>query len=207
VVTFGSFHRLPRLTDAVLDLWARIVAAVPSARMLLKSSGLDEPDHRARIEAAFARHGVAADRLTILGGTSRPEHLAAYQRVDIQLDTFPQSGGITTLEGLTMGVPAVTLLGDSVNERTSASFMTVLGLSELIAETPEAYLEIACRVAGDLGWLAEQRATLRERLLASPIGDTRRYTRAVEDVYRTLWRRWCAGRVQPSPGSSPTTGT
>jgi protein O-GlcNAc transferase len=204
VVTFGSFHRLPRLTDEVLDLWARIVAAVPHARMLLKASGLDEPGHQARIVAAFGRHGVAADRLTILGGTPRPEHLAAHQRVDIQVDTFPQSGGITTLEGLTMGLPAVTLLGNRVSERTSASFLTVLGLADLIAETPEAYLATAVRLAHDLEWLAEQRATLRARLLASPIGDARRYTRAVEDVYRSLWQRWCATRNQPSPGVPPT---
>jgi len=120
------------------------------------------------------------------------------------LDTFPQSGGITTLEGLMMGLPAVTLLGDSVSERTSASFLTVLGLTELIAETPEAYLAAAVRLANDLEWLAEQRATLRARLLASPIGDTRRYTRAVEDVYRSLWRRWCATREQLASGVPPT---
>lgn len=203
-VTFGSFHRLPRLMDAVLDLWARIVAAVPDSRMLLKASGLDEPVQQARIIAAFAKQGVAAERLTLLGGSPRLEHLATYQRVDLQLDTFPQSGGITTLEGLTMGLPAVTLLGDTIGGRTTGSFLTVLGLPELIAETPEAYLETAIRVAQDLDWLAEQRATLRERLLASPIGDTRRYTRAVEDVYRSLWRRWCATRVQPAPGWAPT---
>jgi len=190
--TFGSFHRLPRLTAEVLDLWARVVAAVPGARMLLKASGLDEPQARARIEAAFAQHGVTADRLTILGGTSRPEHLAAYRLVDLQLDTFPQSGGVTTLEGLTMGVPSVTLLGETITGRASASFQTALGLERLIAQTPEAYLEIARDLAGDLDWLARQRASLRERLLASPIGDAGRYTRAVEDVYRALWRRWCA---------------
>ena len=95
-MTFGSFHRLPRLTTEVLDLWARVVAAVPQSRMLLKASGLDEPAVRERIEAAFAQHGVTADRLTIMGGTSRLEHLAAYGLVDLQLDTFPQSGGITT---------------------------------------------------------------------------------------------------------------
>jgi predicted O-linked N-acetylglucosamine transferase (SPINDLY family) len=208
VVTFGSFHRLPRLSDAVLDIWARIVAAVPDSRMMLKAPGLDAPGNQARIVQAFAQHGVAVERLTILGGTPRQEHLAAHQQVDIQLDTFPQSGGITTLEGLTMGLPAVTLLGRSVGDRTSASFLTVLGLHDLVAETPEAYVATACRLAGDLPWLAEQRATLRDRLLASPIGDARVYTRAVEDVYRSLWRRWCAtaagGQSTPGQSAAPT---
>ena len=133
VVTFGSFHRLPRLTSEVLDLWAQVVAAVPRARMLLKASGLDEPRASERIAAAFAERGVTADRLTIMGGTPRLEHLAAYRLVDLQLDTFPQSGGITTLEGLMMGVPSVTLLGETITGRASASFQTALGLDGLVA--------------------------------------------------------------------------
>jgi predicted O-linked N-acetylglucosamine transferase (SPINDLY family) len=111
------------------------------------------------------------------------------------LDTFPQSGGVTTLEGLTMGVPSVTLLGESIGGRASASMLSALGLADLIAETPEAYVRTASRLAGDLERLARERATLRERLLASPIGDAGRYTRAVEEVYRSLWRRWCGGHV------------
>ena len=96
---------------------------------------------------------------------------------------------------LLMGVPSVTLLGTTITGRASASFQTVLGLERLVAQTPEAYLEIARREAADLPGLARERATLRERLLASPLGDTRRYTRAVEEVYRRLWRRWCEANV------------
>jgi predicted O-linked N-acetylglucosamine transferase (SPINDLY family) len=197
VVTFGSFHRLPRLSNDVLDRWGRLVAAVPGSSMLLKASGLDDAANRERIVAAFGQHGVAADRLTILGGTSREEHLAAHQRVDIHLDTFPQGGGVTTLEALTMGLPSVTQLGEGITGRVSASLLTTLGLSRLIAQTPEEYLAIVYRLAGDLEGLARERATLRERLLASSIGNVQVYTRAVEDVYRALWRRWC-GRVDRS---------
>ena len=93
-----------------------------------------------------------------------------------------------------MGVPSVTLLGETITGRVSASFQTALDLDGFVARTPEAYLEIASRQAANLDGLAETRAALRDRLLASPIGDTRRYTRAVEDVYRALWRRWCDGR-------------
>jgi protein O-GlcNAc transferase len=191
-ITFGSFHRLPRLTPEALDLWGRVVAAVPQSRVLLKSAGVDEPAARRRIEEAFAARGIAADRLTILGLTSRQQHLLAYQQVDMHLDTIPQTGGVTTLEALTMGVPTVTLLGETVAGRISASFLTVLGLEHLIARTPDEYVDVAAHLAASLDRLAYERATLRQRLLASPIGDTRAYTRAVEDVYRSLWRRWCA---------------
>jgi predicted O-linked N-acetylglucosamine transferase (SPINDLY family) len=192
LVTFGSFHRLPRLTPEALDLWACVVATVPTTRMLLKSAGLDAPSARARIEAAFAAHGVGSDRLTILGLTSRQEHLAAYHRVDIHLDTVPQTGGVTTLEGLTMGVPTLTILGDTIAGRISASFLHVLGLDDLIARTPDEYVAVADGLARDLSRLAQERATLRERLLASPAGNGQLYARAVEDAYRALWRRWCA---------------
>jgi predicted O-linked N-acetylglucosamine transferase (SPINDLY family) len=191
VVTFGSFHRRTRLTDEALDLWARTVAAVPNARMLLKSPDLDEPATRERIEAAFAQHGVGADRLTILGATSRLDHLATYQQVDIHLDSCPQGGGITAIEGLAMGVPIVTLFGEGITGRTASSFLTVLGRPDLIARTPDEYISIACRLAGDAPALTQERATLRERLLASPVGNARLYTQHVEDTYRALWRRWC----------------
>jgi len=160
--------------------------------MLLKSPGLDDPSAQERIAASFARHGVGADRLAFLGITSRYEHLAAYSQVDLQLDTFPQTGGVTTLEGLVMGVPSVTLLGEGVTERISGSFLTALDLDSMVAQTSDAYLASACRAASDLDELARQRASLRDRLLASPICDARDYARAVEEAYRALWRRWCA---------------
>jgi predicted O-linked N-acetylglucosamine transferase (SPINDLY family) len=98
---------------------------------------------------------------------------------------------VTTLDGLLMGVPCVTLLGQRVAGRLSASFLTALGLHDLIARTPEEYVEIAARLAADPDRLARERATLRERLLASPIGDVRAYTRHVEAAYRQLWQNWC----------------
>jgi predicted O-linked N-acetylglucosamine transferase (SPINDLY family) len=204
-VTFGSFHRLARLTPEVLDLWGRVVASVPNARMLVKCAGLDDVASRERIAAAFGQHGISADRLVLLGATSRPEHLAAFNDVDIQLDTFPQIGGVTTLEGLTMGVPSVTLLGEGIAGRISASFLTVLGLERLVAPTPDAYVAAAQQQVGDLPGLAQERATLRQRLLASPIGDPRVYAHAVEDAYRTLWRRWCARHPEtPARPATPS---
>ena len=97
---------------------------------------------------------------------------------------------MTTVKAPLMGVPVVTLLGQRVAGRLSASFLTALGLEDLVAETPDAYAEIAGHLAGDLNRLAAERATLRERLLASPVGDTRAYTRAGEAAYRDLWRAW-----------------
>jgi predicted O-linked N-acetylglucosamine transferase (SPINDLY family) len=124
------------------------------------------------------------------------EHLATYGEIDLLLDTFPHCGGVTTLESMLMGVPTVTLLGERVAGRLSASFLTVLGLEHLVARSVDEYVEIAASVAGRPAWLAELRGTLRDRLLASPVGDARAYTREVEATYRRLWQRWCEQQHQ-----------
>ena len=127
----------------------------------------------------------------MLGKTPWEEHVQAYNRVDVALDPFPHGGGITTLEGLMMGVPLVTLRGATLSARGSASILSTLGLSDWIAQTPEQYVQIAVQKAQELGGLAELRAQLRARFTASIIGDAAAYARAVEQEYRTLWREWC----------------
>ena len=190
-VTFGSFNRATKLSDEALDLWAQVLAAVPDAQMILKSPGLDDPENRTRILAAFAGRGVGPERVEILGQTPLIEHIAAYGRIDIQLDPFPHVGGATTFEGLMQGVPCVTLLGELIQGRLSATFLSQIGLDDLIAETPDQYIEIAARLAADPARLERERLSLRQRVLAAPVADGPAYTRAVEDVYRELWGRWC----------------
>jgi protein O-GlcNAc transferase len=193
-VTFGAFNRLPKISAGSVEAWARVLAAVPSSRLIIKFSGADLPQNREHLLGSLAAHGVQPERVTLLGGTPQPEHLAAHAEIDLMLDTFPQSGGVTTLDALLMGVPVVSLLGKRVTGRISASFLTSLGLADLVARTPDEYVEIAARLAGDLDRLAHERATLRDRMLASPVANAAQYTRAVEAAYRELWQRWCAGR-------------
>jgi protein O-GlcNAc transferase len=189
-ITFGSFNRATKLTDRALDLWGRVLAAVPGSRVVLKSPGLDDTENRARILAAFAAHAVQPDRIEILGKTPIFEHLEAYGKIDVQLDPVPHGGGATTFDGLLQGVPCITLQGQMIPERVSASFLTTLGLADLIADTPDQYVEIAARLAADPARLVRERATLRDRLLASPAADGAQYTRAVEAAYRAMWHRW-----------------
>ncbi|MCC7370360.1 MAG: tetratricopeptide repeat protein [Chloroflexi bacterium] len=198
-VTFGAFNRLPKVSDDAVATWGKVLAAVPTARLLLKCSGADISPERERLLARLAGAGIAPERVTLLGSTPHPDHLAAHAEIDIMLDTFPQSGGITTLDALVMGVPVVTLLGERVPGRVSASFLTTLGLSDLVTSTPRQYVEIAARLAGDLPRLQHERATLRERLYASPIGNAPLYTRAVEAIYQQLWQRWLAEDTAADP--------
>jgi predicted O-linked N-acetylglucosamine transferase (SPINDLY family) len=193
-VTFGAFNRLAKISERALATWAQVLAAVPSARLTIKCPGADVSPGREWLLGQLSSHGVSPDRVTLLGATPHPDHLAAYGEIDVLLDTFPQNGGITTLDSMVMGVPVVTLLGEGVPGRASGSFLTTLGLPDLVARTPDEYVAIAARLATDLDRLAHERATLRGRLLTSPLGDGGQYTRAVEAAYRQMWRRWCEGQ-------------
>jgi protein O-GlcNAc transferase len=200
-VTFGAFNRLTKITPDTISAWGRVLLAVPDARLVVKSGGLEDGPDRELLLGRLARLGVDARRVTILGGTPQPEHLAAHAEIDVLLDTFPHGGGVTTLDALYMGVPTVTLLGERVAGRLSASFLTVLGLERLIAGSVDEYVETAQEVAARPAWLAEERTTLRARLLASPLCDAQAYTRAVEAAYRGMWRRWCGGLTTQPVGS------
>ena len=189
--TFGCFNRPAKVTAETLCLWAEILTALPGARLLLKSRGFDEAATQERIRTALAARGVADDRVAFQGWSPRPEHLAAYDQVDVVLDPFPHGGGVSALDGLWMGVPMVTLLGERIPARMGASFLTTLGLPEFIAATPAAYVALAVEQARSAERLAALRAALRQRMAASPLGDHRAYCRAVEGAYRVMWRRWC----------------
>jgi predicted O-linked N-acetylglucosamine transferase (SPINDLY family) len=180
-ITFGCFNNFAKVTPAVIAIWARLLATMPTARLFLKSRGLSDPATAARIRADFAHHGIAPDRITLDGRElSVAAHLALYHRVDVALDTFPYNGATTTCEALWMGVPVVTLAGRTHVARVGASLLTHLGEPGWIAHDSHAYLAIARALATDGARLSELRATLREKMRASPLCDAPRFTRALE---------------------------
>jgi protein O-GlcNAc transferase len=196
VVTFGSFNHPRKLTDDTLDLWARVLQAIPTARLLLKYGGFDDPAIESRVRGALAARGVEPQRVQLRGASPHHEHLAAYAKVDVALDPIPLGGGVTTLEAAWMGVPTITVLGDRISGRTSATILAAVGLQDWIAATPDHYVALAQAHAADVKGLAALRPALRERLAASVICDHAAYCRTVEAAYRTIWRRWCAGQTR-----------
>lgn len=143
-VTFGSFNNLAKISDATVSLWTRVVNAVPDSRLLLKFAQADSDWLRNRFRERFAAAGLAPGRLEILGKIdAKAGHLAAYNRIDIALDPVPYAGTTTTCEALDMGVPVITLTGPLHAARVGASLLTAAGLTELVAATPDEYVEIA----------------------------------------------------------------
>jgi protein O-GlcNAc transferase len=189
-ITFGSFNRLVKNSDEVYGAWAEILRATPESRMIMKTPALDDAGTREQVREHFTRAGINPERIILQGKTTREEHLAAFNQIDIALDPFPQGGGVSTLEGLMMGVPVITLRWPTLAGRVSASILTTLGLTDWIAETQEQYVNLAIQKAKDLQHLAELRQQLRSIFTSSILGDQVAYARGVEQEYRHLWRQW-----------------
>jgi predicted O-linked N-acetylglucosamine transferase (SPINDLY family) len=199
-VTFGSFNRVAKIGYPTIRCWAALLRRLPQARLVLKNPQLADAGQRMRIAAAFEAEGVPTTVLTILRGTDRESHFAAYNAIDIALDPFPHAGGYTTLDALWMGVPVVTWAGKTVSSRWAATSLAPLGLTDFIADSPESYVELAVAKASDLESLSRLRASLRTRMATSEFGDGARYCRAVEAAYVEMWERWCreqSSRVGP----------
>jgi protein O-GlcNAc transferase len=196
-VTFGCFNALPKINDVVVALWARVLHAVPGSRLHLMAPQLNEASNRQATQDRFMAHGVEASRLLIQGPVPRAKYLQAYHQVDIGLDPFPYTGGTTTTEALWMGVPVLTLTGNTFLSRQGVGLLINAGLPEWIASDAEDYVRRAVTHAGDLQRLSTLRAGLRPQVLASPLFDAARFARHFETALRGVWRDWCT-QVKPT---------
>ena len=156
-LVFGSFNHLAKIGPDVVKLWARVLNAVPDSRLVLKWKSLSEPSVRQRLSSAFASEGIDTNRLELRGPSEHVDMLAEYGGIDIALDTFPYSGGITSAEALWMGVPVVTWPQDRIASRQTFAFLTELDLTDLAAASGDDYVRIAAALAADPARRAELR--------------------------------------------------
>jgi predicted O-linked N-acetylglucosamine transferase (SPINDLY family) len=189
-VTFGSINNFMKITPQVLETWGRLLGGVPRSRLLVRADMTDSL--RQHLFRVFGQHGVGPERLELVNRVPRLEYLELIRRIDVALDPFPFNGHTTTCDCLWQGVPVVTRSGDTYVSRFGGSGLATLGLTDWIARTPDEYIDIASRLAGDLDQLAQLRTTLRERMAASPLLDFPTFTRNLETEYRRMWTRWCA---------------
>lgn len=190
-VTYGSFNVLTKITPEMLAVWAQVLLRVPNSRLLIKNKQLTDPELRQRLYAQFAAHGIAGERVEMLGRTSKEEHMAAYARVDIALDTYPYHGTTTTCDALWMGIPVITRAGASHVSRVGVSLLTRIGLGHLVAQDDQQYIDQAARLAADLPQLHELRRGLRGSFVRAGLSDGASFTRDLEAVYTKLWNEAC----------------
>lgn len=189
-VTFGSFHGAMKLSPTVRQLWAQILEQLPESRLVL----LGVPGGRWQA-TVLQDLRISRERVTFVPYVSLEDYLRWYDAVDIVLDTTPYSGATTTCDALYMGVPVITAPGTRSASRSAASVLSSAGLGEWIASGPRDYVRRALGHARNTELLGSLRASLRERLRASPIMDEQRFVRDLEDAYRRMWQQWCAGRA------------
>lgn len=190
-ITFGCFNNLAKVNEQVIALWAKVLQALPKARLKLQTRALNDASTRERYRTLFIAHGIETARLDLQGYVPHSALLAAYGDIDIALDPFPYSGGLTTCEALWMGVPVITLTGETFAARHSTSHLSNVGLPELVTATAEDYVATATALAQDSGRLTTLRQGLREQMAASPLCDAARYTRDLEAAYRGMWIKYC----------------
>jgi protein O-GlcNAc transferase len=191
-ISFGCFNSAYKLSATTLSLWARLLRAVPSSRLILNSSQYAAADTVRRFRTLFAQRGIEPARLELRPGADHPlGMLAAYADIDIALDPAPYSGGLTTLEALYMGVPVITRSGLRFGSRHAAVHLRAIGLDDWIADDTDGYIDLALLKLRDLDALATLRSGLRARMRASPIMDGASLAADLADIVRTRWRAVC----------------
>jgi predicted O-linked N-acetylglucosamine transferase (SPINDLY family) len=181
-IRFASLNNPAKLNDGALRLWSGVMQAVPGSRLLLLAASEEQ---RGRIRRLFADAGIAEDRLEFTGYLPRPRYLKLYNTIDACLDPLPYNGITTTLDALWMGVPVVSLAGQTAPGRAGLSILTTVGMPELVACSPEEFIKIAAGAAN------MDRHAIRQKLSASAVMDAPQFARNVEAAYRQMWLNWC----------------
>jgi predicted O-linked N-acetylglucosamine transferase (SPINDLY family) len=191
-VTFGCFNNLAKINARVISAWCAILREVPGSRLVLKTHQFSDAATAQRVLDSFARYRIDPKRIELRGSSPHRTFMAEYGDIDIVLDPFPYSGGLTTCEALWMGVPTVTMPGETFASRHSTSHLSNAGLSDWVAADEPDYIRLALLKASDLAGLARLRTELRERVKASPLSDAPRFGLNLGAGLREAWKRWCA---------------
>ena len=191
-ITFGSFNNFKKISTKMLRLWTSILKELPDTRLIMKSFSFSDEITRSYAHKFFISEGIAADRVECLPPVpSMRDHLTVYNYIDIGLDTFPYNGTTTTCEALWMGVPVITLAGETHASRVGTSLLSNVGLPEMITTTSEEYIQKALELAGNKEKLQSLRIHLRDMMLCSPLTDAHKFTVHLEEAYRKIWTKWC----------------
>lgn len=190
-VAFGNLSRLVKFQPATIALWAEVLKAVPNSTFTFKNVKM-AGKNISRLEAAFESDGVSKDRLNFLPWSDQVIHLEAYNDIDIVLDSFPEQGGISSLEASWMGVPVISYEFSKYRCHVGLWLSSLLGLSDLVAVEKQQFVEIARKLAGRPDLLVGLRKGLRAKLAKSAICDGAIFMRGVERAFSEMWCRYCA---------------
>lgn len=194
-VTFGSFNNTAKLNSDVFDIWAKVLNAVPASRLVMKWRTLNDQAFVQSVRDEFIARRVDPQRIELRGAGFHVEVLKEYADIDIALDPFPFTGGLTSCEALWMGVPVVTWPQGPVVSRQTLGLLYVIGLQDLVAVSADTYVDVATTLAQDRTRLVSLRHTLRAQMQASSLMDV---SAALQSLKQTLLSVY--SRVLNNPG-------
>jgi predicted O-linked N-acetylglucosamine transferase (SPINDLY family) len=194
VIWLGSLNRYYKIREETLGLWAKVLHALPAAKLLFEDSADCQEETHQRILTTLSGLGIAENRVAFVPYIAGHErHMALYDRLDIALDTIPLNGGTTSLDALWMGVPLVVLEGNWTGGRMGYHLLTAFARPEWIAHNDEEYVSIVCALAKDVEGRKQQRARQRSQMELSPVCDAITMTRCLEDAFEAMYDHWLAG--------------
>ncbi|HYW36331.1 MAG TPA: FkbM family methyltransferase, partial [Balneolaceae bacterium] len=192
-ITFGCFNNPTKINEQILSHWAVIMNRLPDSRLMLKSKQYETSALKKRVIEKLSKSGISKDRLIFKGQTPHRDHLSKYSQIDIALDPWPYSGGLTTCEALWMGVPVITKPGPTFAGRHAKTHLTNAGFSEWVVDTWQEYIETSVSLAEDWERLEELRFAMREQVNNSPLCDGRRFGAHLSEALHKIWNQWVDG--------------
>jgi protein O-GlcNAc transferase len=205
-ITFGSTNRVSKMTPETVKAWSRVMNQVPRSRLVIRSDGLTVPALQRNVQRQFAEYGIATDRLTLLGWSDFRDYQETFHQVDIVLDCFQFTGHTVTCQALWMGVPVVSLAGQTHTGRMGLSILSNLGMPELVTKDEDEFVAVAVGLANDVPRLEHLRATLRQQMQGSPLMDAETFSKEIAAAYREMWRTWCQTAAPVAVGAMATAG-
>jgi predicted O-linked N-acetylglucosamine transferase (SPINDLY family) len=190
-IWLGSFNNLGKITPQTLQLWARILHALPEGHLLIKNKDLADADNQLRIKEELASLGISSNRIELQSSSNWGDYMAMHDRLDIALDPVGgHGGGTSTCDALWMGVPVIHLAGEHVGSRFAASLLNAIGHSEWIAHSENEYVEKTISLARDVELRKQLRFSQRNKMSTSPLCDAQGLARSLEEAYRSMFTRW-----------------
>ncbi len=192
-ITFGSFNNAAKFNPSLFALWANVLHAVPHSKLLLMTKSFKDSTARQLVLEALTGLGISSERVILDYAVTTEDTLVAYHRVDVALDAYPFNGATTTCQALWMGIPVITLVGQTPAARAGLSILTTVGFKEWVAYTPEEYVEICRKLTSSLDSLRQLRQQIRPQMQSSPVLNGLAYTRHLERAYQQMWEGWGRG--------------
>lgn len=191
-ITLGSFNRFPKINNEVIKVWSDILTQSKDTKLIIASKATNDIKTQEFLNEEFKKNNIDSQRVKYL---NYPENIEdffkLYYEIDFHLEAFPFAGGATSLDCLYMGVPIVSIAGDTWVYRSGVSLLHASNCSEFVVDSLEDYIPKVLEMIEDTDKLRVYRTELRERILNSPICDHEQYSKDFQAAFKKMWQDYC----------------